>query len=52
MPAQRVGLDRLVEGIRAREWRSLGRGLSLLEDAAPEGGELVGRLYPRPAARS
>ncbi len=45
MPAQRVDLDRLVEGIRAREWRSLGRGLSLLEDATPEGGELVGRLY-------
>jgi LAO/AO transport system kinase len=46
MPSQQVGLERLVEGIRAREWRSLGRGLSLLEDGAPEAGALVGRLYP------
>ena len=42
MPAQQLGLERLVEGIRAREWRSLGRGLSLLEDGAPEAGALVG----------
>jgi LAO/AO transport system kinase len=46
MRAQRVGLEGLVEGIRAREWRSLGRGLSILEDAAPEAGELVRELYP------
>ena len=46
MTSPRVGLERLVEGIRARQWRSLGRGLSLLEDATPEGGELVGMLYP------
>jgi LAO/AO transport system kinase len=46
MPSQRVGLEGLVEGIRAREWRSLGRGLSLLEDAAPEAGALVRMLYP------
>ena len=46
MESQRVALERLVEGIRARKWRSLGRGLSLLEDATPEGGELVGMLYP------
>jgi LAO/AO transport system kinase len=39
-------LDRLIEGIRARRWRALGRGLSLLEDAAPEAAALVGRLYP------
>jgi LAO/AO transport system kinase len=46
MPPQRVGLDGLVEGIRAREWRSLGRGLSLLEDGAPEAAALLGRIYP------
>jgi LAO/AO transport system kinase len=46
MPSRRVGLEGLVEGIRAREWRSLGRGLSILEDAAPEAGALVGMLYP------
>jgi LAO/AO transport system kinase len=46
MRSRRVGLDGLVEGIRAREWRSLGRGLSMLEDAAPEAAELVRQLYP------
>ncbi len=46
MAAQQLGLERLVEGIRAREWRSLGRGLSILEDGAPEAGALVARLYP------
>lgn len=46
MDSARDGLDRLIDGIRAREWRSLGRGLSLLEDAAPEAAALVGRLYP------
>ena len=42
----RAGLDGLIEGIRAREWRSLGRGLSLLEDSAPEAPALVRRLFP------
>jgi LAO/AO transport system kinase len=46
MAAQQSGLERLVEGIRAREWRALGRGLSILEDGAPEAGALVARLYP------
>jgi LAO/AO transport system kinase len=46
MPSQRVGLDGLVEGIRAREWRALGRGLSLVEDEAPEAAQLVAKLYP------
>jgi LAO/AO transport system kinase len=40
------GLDALIDGIRAREWRALGRGLSLLEDAAPDAATLIGRLYP------
>jgi len=40
------GLDGLIEGIRARRWRALGRGLSMLEDRAPEAAALIGRLYP------
>jgi LAO/AO transport system kinase len=39
-------LDRLMDGIRAREWRALGRGLSLLEDSTPEAAALVGRIFP------
>jgi LAO/AO transport system kinase len=40
------GLDGLIEGIRARRWRALGRGLSLLEDGAAEAAALIARLYP------
>jgi len=46
LSTDRGGLDALIDGIRARRWRALGRGLSLLEDAAPEAPALVGRLFP------
>ena len=41
-----TAIDQLLEGIRARTPRALGRGVSMVEDGGPGRAELVARLYP------
>ncbi|MFN7961402.1 MAG: methylmalonyl Co-A mutase-associated GTPase MeaB [Thermoanaerobaculia bacterium] len=41
------GLDQLLDGLAARRARSVGRAISLVEDAAGPAAELIRRVYPR-----
>ncbi|MDX1385480.1 MAG: methylmalonyl Co-A mutase-associated GTPase MeaB, partial [Thermoanaerobaculia bacterium] len=46
MGGREIDLDEVVAGIRARQRRWLGRGLSVLEDQGPQAASLLAALYP------